>query len=94
VGWGRGQGEKGWGNSTNVQYKPIWNCHNESPPYNKYILIFKNAIDLHIYGQILCINLKNEKLLELKEKCSQEGGEGLSSHNGFIAVTLTELLGG
>jgi hypothetical protein len=24
---------------TNVQYKPIGNCHNESPLYNKYILI-------------------------------------------------------
>jgi hypothetical protein len=26
---------------TNVQYKPIWNCHNESPLYNEYILILK-----------------------------------------------------
>jgi hypothetical protein len=24
---------------TNVQYKPIWNYHNESPLYNKNILI-------------------------------------------------------
>jgi hypothetical protein len=26
---------------TNVQYKPIWNCHNESPLYNEYILMRK-----------------------------------------------------
>jgi hypothetical protein len=29
----------GGGDLTNVQCKPIWNCHNESPLYNKYILI-------------------------------------------------------
>jgi hypothetical protein len=23
----------------NVQYKPIWNCHNESSLYKEYILI-------------------------------------------------------
>jgi hypothetical protein len=34
--WGDGRG-----NLTNVQYKPIWNCHNESPLYNEYILIKK-----------------------------------------------------
>jgi hypothetical protein len=26
-------------NLTNIQYMPIRNCHNESPLYNKYILI-------------------------------------------------------
>jgi hypothetical protein len=26
-------------NLTNVQCKPIWNCHYESPLYNEYILI-------------------------------------------------------
>jgi hypothetical protein len=26
-------------NLTNLQYKPIWNCHNEFPLHNKYILI-------------------------------------------------------
>jgi hypothetical protein len=26
---------------SNEQYKPIWNCHYESPLYNKYILILK-----------------------------------------------------
>jgi hypothetical protein len=29
------------GDLTNVQYKPIWNCYNESPLYNQYILIKK-----------------------------------------------------
>jgi hypothetical protein len=29
------------GDLTNVQYKPIWNCHNESHLYNEYILILK-----------------------------------------------------
>jgi hypothetical protein len=29
------------GDVTNVQYKLIWNCHYESPLYNKYILILK-----------------------------------------------------
>jgi hypothetical protein len=32
----------GEGDLTNVQYKPIWNCHNESPLYNEYILIKKS----------------------------------------------------
>jgi hypothetical protein len=39
--WG-GEGVKGerpWGDLTNVPYKPIWNCHNESPLYNEYVLI-------------------------------------------------------
>jgi hypothetical protein len=27
------------GDLTNVQYKPVQNCHNESPLYNKHILI-------------------------------------------------------
>jgi hypothetical protein len=31
----RGDGD----NLTNVPYKPIWNCHYESPVYNEYILI-------------------------------------------------------
>jgi hypothetical protein len=29
------------GDFTNIQYKPICHCHNESPLYSKYILIFK-----------------------------------------------------
>jgi hypothetical protein len=29
------------GDLTNVQYKPIWNCHNKSTLYNEYILINK-----------------------------------------------------
>jgi hypothetical protein len=33
-GWGRQ-----WADLTNVQYKPIWNCHSESPLYNEYNLI-------------------------------------------------------
>jgi hypothetical protein len=42
-GAGREQRKRdGRGDLTNVQYKPIGNCHNESPLYNKYILIFKN----------------------------------------------------
>jgi hypothetical protein len=37
---GRGlRGRDGGGDLTNVQYKPIWNCHYEFPQYNKYILI-------------------------------------------------------
>jgi hypothetical protein len=31
----------GGGDVINVQYKPVWNCHTESPLYNKYILIIK-----------------------------------------------------
>jgi hypothetical protein len=27
------------GQLTNIQYKAIWNCHNESPLYSKYILV-------------------------------------------------------
>jgi hypothetical protein len=39
-GEGRGlRGRNDGGDLTNVQYKPNWNCHYESPPYNKYILI-------------------------------------------------------
>jgi hypothetical protein len=33
------RGRDGGDDLTNVQYKSIWNCHNESPLYNKYILI-------------------------------------------------------
>jgi hypothetical protein len=41
--WGREEVEVGrwWGDLTNVQYKPIWNSHNDSPLYNEYILIKK-----------------------------------------------------
>jgi hypothetical protein len=34
-----GVGEGGGSDLTNVQYKPIWNCHNESTLYNEYVLI-------------------------------------------------------
>jgi hypothetical protein len=27
------------GDVTNIQYKPNWNCHYESPLYDEYILI-------------------------------------------------------
>jgi hypothetical protein len=41
-GAGRGlSGRDGEGDLTNVQYKSTWNYHNESPLYNKYILIKK-----------------------------------------------------
>jgi hypothetical protein len=33
------KGQEGRDDLTNVQYKPIWNFHNESSLYNKYILI-------------------------------------------------------
>jgi hypothetical protein len=33
--------ERWWGGLTNIQYKPICNCHNESSLYNKCILIKK-----------------------------------------------------
>jgi hypothetical protein len=33
------RGREGGGNLTNVLYKPIWNCYNESPLYNEYILV-------------------------------------------------------
>jgi hypothetical protein len=44
--WGRERikGERCWGDLTNIQYKPIWNCHNESTLYNRYILIKKIKI--------------------------------------------------
>jgi hypothetical protein len=37
------RGGGGWADLTNVQCKLIWNCHKESPLYNKYILILKIA---------------------------------------------------
>jgi hypothetical protein len=41
-GTGRGlRGRHSESNLTSVQYKPIWNCHNDSPLYNEYILIKK-----------------------------------------------------
>jgi hypothetical protein len=41
-GVGRGwRGRDDGGDLTNAQYKPIWNCHNESPLYNEYSLIKK-----------------------------------------------------
>jgi hypothetical protein len=33
------RGREGGSDLTNVQYKPIWNCHNESPLHNEHILI-------------------------------------------------------
>jgi hypothetical protein len=36
---GGGGGRDGGSDPTNVQCKAIWNCHNESPLYNEYILI-------------------------------------------------------
>jgi hypothetical protein len=33
------RGRDGGGDLTNVQYKPIQNCHYESPLYNEYIII-------------------------------------------------------
>jgi hypothetical protein len=32
-------GGRWWDQLTNGQWKAIWNCHNESPLYKKYILI-------------------------------------------------------
>jgi hypothetical protein len=29
-------GRNGEDDLTNIQYKPIWNCHNEFPLYNEY----------------------------------------------------------
>jgi hypothetical protein len=37
------RGRDSGGHLTNMQYKPIWNCHNESPLYNKYILVKKGG---------------------------------------------------
>jgi hypothetical protein len=31
------EGKDCGGDLTNIQCKPIWNCHNESSLYNKYI---------------------------------------------------------
>jgi hypothetical protein len=39
TGMGLGGGEDGGGNVTNVQHKPVWNCHNESFLSSKHILI-------------------------------------------------------
>jgi hypothetical protein len=39
VGQGGDWGQEMMGQVTNVQYKSIWNCHYEFPPYNDYILI-------------------------------------------------------
>jgi hypothetical protein len=32
-------GRNSGGHVINVQYKPIWNCHNEFPLYNEYVLL-------------------------------------------------------
>jgi hypothetical protein len=39
--WGKEEVEveRQRGDLTNVQYKSIWNCHNESSLYNEYTLI-------------------------------------------------------
>jgi hypothetical protein len=34
-------GGDGGADLTNVQYKPIWTCHNKSPLYNEHILMKK-----------------------------------------------------
>jgi hypothetical protein len=53
----RGSRERDRGDDlTNVQYKPIWNCHNEFPPYNDYILIKINGKNI-----ALCYNLHTFK---------------------------------
>jgi hypothetical protein len=36
------QVERTWRNLCNVKCNHIWNCHDESPTYNKYILILKS----------------------------------------------------
>jgi hypothetical protein len=48
---GRGKGHRGRDagrDLTNVQYKCTWNCPNESPLYNDYIMINKNGSGLQI----------------------------------------------
>jgi hypothetical protein len=40
--WRDSRGRDGGSDLTNVKDKPIWNYHNESPLYNKYILINNN----------------------------------------------------
>jgi hypothetical protein len=39
VEWERLRGRDGGDNLTNVQGQPVQKCHNDSPLYNKYILI-------------------------------------------------------
>jgi hypothetical protein len=41
------------GDLTNVQYKPIQNCHNESPLYNEYILIKMKEETLSLKSKML-----------------------------------------
>jgi hypothetical protein len=43
------RGRDGGGDLTNVQYKPIWNCHYESPLYNEYILIKFTKKEIKFY---------------------------------------------
>jgi hypothetical protein len=50
VGWGGGWGREDRGDLTNEQYKPNWNCHYESAPYNEYILIKKLIKKLQTEG--------------------------------------------
>jgi hypothetical protein len=41
--WRKLRGRDSKGDLPNVQYKPIWNCHNESPLLNEYILSKKGG---------------------------------------------------
>jgi hypothetical protein len=61
------RGRDSGGDRTNVQYKPIWNCHNESPLYNEYILIKKGITE---FKEVLCaLNQTMHIKWSLKYKC-------------------------
>jgi hypothetical protein len=41
--WRGQRGRDSGDDLTNIQYKSIWNCHNECPLNNEYILIKNNG---------------------------------------------------
>jgi hypothetical protein len=55
------------GDLTNVQYKPIQNCHNESPLYNEYILIKMKEETLSLKSKILQFLKKDLNIIVHKQ---------------------------
>jgi hypothetical protein len=68
--WRGLRGRDGGGDLTNVQHKPIWNHHNESPMYNKYILMKnRTLITPHIVIRTLDMHSLITRLLRTGLLC-------------------------
>jgi hypothetical protein len=50
------RGGDGGSDLTNAYFKAIWNCHNESPLYNEYILIKMGKNNLKLETTQISIN--------------------------------------